>query len=192
MFFHISIEKDNLKKILPRFWWLDFPHLPIPLSPCREVNEMRCRKAAPARFWFGFGLVFAKRIKISLTCDFSQINFWKHIWLQTCSLPLLLFNEWHRPYMSHPCCKKLLTKLDEERNNSNLEDVRLIHTLKEGLQCTPRLTRLSQVHGWVILTLTKNYQIFKFISQGRRSHRFQCGWFKTPPHSRFILATYLT
>ena len=63
----------------------------------------------------------------------------------------------------------------------DLEDVWLIHTLKKGLQCTPRLTRLSQVHGWVILTLTKNYQIFNLISQGRRSHRFQCGWFKTSP-----------
>lgn len=124
-YWYLSKIIISKKKTMAHFWCLDFPHLPVSLPPCQKLNIIRCREAAPARFWFGFGVVFAKRIKISLTCDFFnsrfQTNFWKHVWLQTCSLPLLLFNDRHCLYMSHQCCKKLLAELEEESNNSTLK-----------------------------------------------------------------------
>ena len=151
-FFHIDIyQKEQFKKkTMAHFWCFDFPHLPVSLPPCHKLNMIRCREAAPARFWFGFGVVFAKRIKISLTCDFFnsrfQTNFWKHI--------IFVFGSKHAlfpaPIQRVALSLHVTSMLQEafggtwwRKQQFDLEDVRLIHTLKKGLQGTPRLAQLN-------------------------------------------------
>ena len=183
---------------MAHFWCLDFPHQPVSLPPCHKLNMIRCREAAPARFWFGFGVVFAKRIKISLTCDFFNSRF------QLTFENIFVFGSKHALVpCSYSTTSTVLT--------CHIHVARSFwqNFMKKGTirpwRCPahPYVEKGSSVHpsadstvtrcmDGVILTLTKNYQIFRLISQGRRSHRFHCGWFKTSPPSRFILATSLT